>query len=400
MAINLSGPLCSTGYGYCLFGLLKGLERVGAEPALFPVERVQWDAFPEPDRHVIARGLERARRFDPNSPSLRVWHQWGMAEGIGRGTRLGLSFTELDRLKPSEAHSLNSLDVVLCPSRWAKDVAARSGVTPRLEVVPMAVDHDNVVQLAHLPQDGPTVFVNVGKFEYRKGHELLLKAFLRAFGPEDDVRLVLLCENPFLDRVRASEWETYYTAHPLADKVVMYRRQPTQADVARVLSQAHCGVFPARAEGWNMGAAELLAAGRHVVLTDYSGHTEYAEAAGAVTVPVRDLEPADDGQWFHSADPEWAGHPGRWAALGEVHVELFASHMRELHGRRRAGGLPLNQKGIDHFRRWTWEAAARRVVEIVSAGPPVGPGGSSEAPENDQKPTYGGILRGWSGVHA
>ena len=39
------------------------------------------------------------------------------------------------------------------------------------------------------------------------------------------------------------------------------------------MAEAHCGVFPARSEGWNLGLVEMLSMGRHVIATDYSAHT-------------------------------------------------------------------------------------------------------------------------------
>ncbi len=40
-----------------------------------------------------------------------------------------------------------------------------------------------------------TVFLNVGKWEYRKGHDFILEAFNKAFEPEADVLLVMHCYN-------------------------------------------------------------------------------------------------------------------------------------------------------------------------------------------------------------
>ena len=373
MRLNLSTPVSDLGYGAVGFNLLKAFDAIGAEPALFPIGAVSAAAFPD-HLDLLNRCLKRAESFRHAGPSLRVWHQYptggqfpqhGLADSVGRGKRLGLCFAELDRLKSVEVHHLNSLHAVIQPSGWAAGVAEKSGVTVPQTVVPCAVDPE-VFWPDELPGGDETIFLAAGKWEYRKGHDVLRQAFFRAFGPEDRVRLVMLCENPFLSPAQRDQWHSYYKHHPLGDKVeIIPQRFQTQRQVARLFRQCHCGVFPARAEGFNLEAAELLAMGRHVILTNYSGHTAYAEAAGAVMIPVGDVEPADDGQWFFSQDPAWEGKPGKWAVLGEAQVNAFASAMRHIHDERLAGRLDVNHAGVDFFRRWTWDAAARRIAEVA-----------------------------------
>ena len=61
------------------------------------------------------------------------------------------------------------------------------------------------------------------------------------------------------------------------------------------MAGADCGVFLSRAEGWNLGLLEMMAMGKPVITTNYSGHTEFATPANALLVEVPEVEPAKDG---------------------------------------------------------------------------------------------------------
>ena len=131
-------------------------------------------------------------------------------------------------------------------------------------------------------EPGATVFLNVGKWEVRKGHDILAEAFGKAFARKDDVRLVLLTHNPFYSAEESRQWTDAYRNSPLGEKIqVLEDRLPSQRDVAQVMARADCGVFPFRAEGWNLDLAEMMAMGKNVIATDYSAPTEYLTPANA-----------------------------------------------------------------------------------------------------------------------
>ena len=349
--ISVTTPVNSLGYGVVGRGLVRALHSAGARPALFPIGPVD---CPDDDIHLLRKLATDALRYDPQAPSFRLWHGWEMAHHPTRGLRSGATFFELDRLRPEEVYQLNQLDIVFAFGGWAAGVMRRSGVTAAIREIHCAVDTD-VFCLRPLPEDGPTVFVNAGKWEIRKGHDVLLSAFLRAFCPDDDVRLIMLCDNPFLSPDEAAGWVEYYKNHPLADKVVVLPRQPTRQDVAGVFAQAHCGVFPSRGEGWNMEAMELLAMGRHVIATAATAHLDYMSAKNAILVPPGPDEPAYDGKWFSGQ--------GNWVSIPDHCIDQFAERMREFHQNRLAGHLLENEAGVETCRSLTWGSSALKIVD-------------------------------------
>ena len=64
-----------------------------------------------------------------------------------------------------------------------------------------------------------TVFFNCGKWEVRKGHDVLVEAFNLAFSELDNVELWMMCENPFFDEKEQSDWIGLYKNSKLGKKL-------------------------------------------------------------------------------------------------------------------------------------------------------------------------------------
>jgi glycosyltransferase involved in cell wall biosynthesis len=123
------------------------------------------------------------------------------------------------------------------------------------------------------------------------------------------------------------------------------------------MRQADCGVFLSRSEGWNLPALEMLSCGKQVIITNYSGHTEYCDSSNAHLVNIDTLEDAHDGRWFFGQ--------GQWAALGERQLDQAIEHLRAVHRTRQEGRLGVNQAGIETAKRFTWDSCATRILDVV-----------------------------------
>ena len=364
MPLNIAAPINSLGYG-----------RVGTELAVALNRRTEVSLWPlgngveAETRHAgaVREMLSRRAGFDSGAASLRLWHPWDMAQHVGTGIRSGYTFFELDRLKLAEVHHLKSLDVLFVPSHWAKRVCENQSVCwGRILVVHPGVDAD---VFSPLPANaiGPTRFLNIGKWEVRKGHDVLCRAFNAAFDISDDVELVMHCHNPCLSEPKCSrynaEWALMYRNSKLGHKIVVStERFDTQDEVAELMASADCGVFPARAEGWNLELAEMMAMGKHVIATNYSGHAEFCDADNSLLIDGDEREDAHDGVWFDADDPDWNGTPGRWMKFGPEQMDQLVAHLREIHRRKREGVLGVNTNGTQTASRLTWATAAQAVL--------------------------------------
>jgi glycosyltransferase involved in cell wall biosynthesis len=369
MNLNLLAPVNQLGYGYVGLNVALALDRLGHEVALWPIGGVQ----AEPRYHApIQKMMERTLTFNPAAPSLRIWHPFDLAQHCG-SLRAAFTFFELNRLKPVERHHLLAQDLVFVSSEWAREVLERAGLPrERIYFAMPGVDH-SIFSVRELPKDSVTTFLSVGKWEYRKGHDFLLRAFEAAFGKQDNVRLVMHCYNPCFQtteqaKIYNEQWVAYYRQSPLADKIVISPgRLESQTQLADLMAQADCGVFLSRAEGWNLEAMEMIALGRPVILTNYSAHTTFAHPTNSHLVEITQTEPAEDGVWFSAGDKQWNGQPGEWAHLGDTQLEQTVEHLRSIHRQKQLGTLELNHVGASVARQYTWHRTAYNIVSVLES---------------------------------
>ncbi len=355
MDININAPINSLGYGVVGLNVVGGLDRLGHRPALWPLGEV--DA-PEDQNDMLRRALMRREQFNPRAPSLRISAQSDLAHHVGRGPHCGLPIFELTRFSAVELHHLGAQDLLFVASRWAKQILVDNGLPQeRVHVARFGVDH-RIFRFSEEASPGTTVFLNVGKWEFRKGHDVLAEAFNSAFTRRDDVRLVMLTPNPFHAEGESREWADVYRGSSLGGKIeVIEERLPTQRDVAALMAKADCGVFPFRAEGWNLYLAEMMAMGKNVIATNYSAPTEYLTRENARLIQIDGLAEAGDGKWFYGQ--------GEWADFGDAQVEQLVTHMREVHRLKQAGKLKPNLAARDTMAAYSWDQTAGAIAAVL-----------------------------------
>ena len=349
--INLMAPVNSLGYGVAGLNITKELSKA-CEVSLFPIGNPEITT--QEDAEIIQRCVNNQESFDAKSPCLRVWHQFSMAEQIGNGLRCGFPIFELDKFNNKELHHLSSLDKIFVCSEWAKEIITSQLCDYKnVHVAPLGVDRNIFSTTSHeaWPE---TRFVNIGKWEYRKGHDILSDAFNKAFEPEDNVSLYMMNHNPFLNSEQEREWLDLYSKSKLADKIEFIPRVQTHKQVAEVMSQVDCGVFPSRAEGWNLEAIELLSMGKELIITDFSAHTEFCTAENSKLISVDSTEDAFDGIWFHGQ--------GEWAELGDAQVDQLVEHMRAVHKSKQQNGKIHNSSGIETADKFSWANTASVII--------------------------------------
>jgi glycosyltransferase involved in cell wall biosynthesis len=360
MKLNLIAPINSLGYGYTGLHVCDELIKKGVEVALFPIGNPQCHF-----RHQanIEQALKNADKFDSEADCVRIWHQHDMSMFVGRGRHIGFPIFELNMFTDKEKHHLRSCDELFVCSHWAKGVIEGSLIhnmpewaggtsDSRTNIVPLGVDTN--IFTPKLSGRKNTIFLNVGKWEVRKGHDILIEAFKEAFPDNRDVELWMMCDNPFLNETQEGDWRYKYND----PRVHFIPRVESDEQVADVMRQADCGVFPSRAEGWNLEALEMLACGKEVIATNYSAHTEFLTKDNAWLMPINGLEGAYDGIWFKNQ--------GDWAHIDESAYQALINSMTNVHFDKQQGLLKLNEEGIETAKQFTWENTASSIIEHLS----------------------------------
>mgnify|MGYP003110231707 FL=1 len=358
--INLSAPINQLGYGVAGLNIANALAELKHTISLFVIGNVD---VPEQYHEGLKQMISNSRMPDWNAPSIRLWHQHDMTQFVGRGKKYGFPIFELNRFSDLELHHLSYLDHWLVTSEWSKSIIVdqlkkfhdEDHLKENTSVIPLGVDRS--IFREAVSHRNETVFFNCGKWEVRKGHDILVKAFNEAFNQDDNVELWMMCDNPFYSEEENFKWERLYRSSALGDKVRVVPRQPSQQDVYNVMSQADCGVFPARAEGWNLELLEMMSCGKQVIATNYASHTEFCNEDNCMLVNTDELEDAHDGKWFRGQ--------GKWASIKEEQITQIAEHMRAVHEKKKKDELNINQAGVDTAKQFSWLNSAKKIIEAI-----------------------------------
>lgn len=356
--INLNAPINSLGYGVVGYNVWKQLREI-ADVTLWaiPDER-QINPPAQIGEDVVNKIRQDVAKQDDmhDGTCLKIWHENQLGHRIGSGKFVALPFFEVSKFNKRRLSHLKSADEIIVTSQWARDVLLNQDNwdSPYVHVIPCGVDRNifNEHGCDQIPA-GKCIFFNCGKWEVRKGHDILYKAFKDAFDLTANVELWMMTENPFLSPEEKAYWEKLYN-HP---NIKLINRVQYQHELADIMKQTYCGVFPARAEGWNLEALEMMATGKQLIITDYSAHTEFCTNDNSRLINITEEEPAYDGKWF-------VGDNGVWASLEGDAYDQLVNHMREVYHGWRTQRL-VNEQGIQTSKELSWETCATKINEVL-----------------------------------
>jgi len=232
---------------------------------------------------------------------------------------IGYFFWELSTPASSQHLALDLLDEV-----W---VATEYGVTiyqPALDKpvrnVGMAVEPIEVPSREEarayvcdrLPV-GPDTFVYLAAFDSfsfleRKNPHGMVDAFREAFGPDEDVLLVLKTHNRdfVLDRHQTMVWERIVEIASSDPRIVLLNETLKYPDLIKLKVGSDCFVSLHRSEGWGFGLIEAMAVGLPVVATGYSGNLDFTLADNSWLVDYDLVEPRANEYLFVERGQVWA----------------------------------------------------------------------------------------------
>lgn len=247
------------------------------------------------------------------------------------------------------------VDEVWTPSEYSRASFVEAGVAPELvHVVPNGVD------LRAFHPDGPvqpledrraTVFLYVGGTIYRKGIDLLLAAYGKAFTADDDVLLVIkgVGAGTYYRGQTAEGAIDAFRAQPGAPALRLFDEELPYAEVAPLYRAADCLVQPYRGEGFCLPALEALACGKPLIVTAGGPTDEFASDACAWRVPSSRI-PLPPGSLAGEMAPAGGGF-------------LLEPNLEELVEAFRAASDPVKRSAKAraaraHAERFSWSAAA------------------------------------------
>jgi glycosyltransferase involved in cell wall biosynthesis len=252
------------------------------------------------------------------------------------------------------------MDEIFIPASYFTEVLDRAGVVgPKRRIVARGLDINLYRPGAEpmvIPQSRGFNFISVFDWHYRKGPDLLLRAYLSEFRAEEDVALILKVyqiNNSALDLeaeiANFIECDMGLTLEGTPPIILLNGFLP-YAEMPRLYAAADVFVLPTRGEGWGP-FLEPMACGCPVIATRWSGMLDYLNDSNSFPIDLDGVEPVSP-----QNDVEiFAGH--RWAAPSLEHLRR---QMRAVFTDREETRRRAERGRQDVVSRYSWPVVGRR----------------------------------------
>lgn len=308
----------------------------------------------------------------PGSISVIHFPAYAFQRNSNASYNIGRAMFETDGLPAEWVAACNQMDEVWAPTDFNMETFRRAGVTTRLFKVPGGIDTDTFKPgLNPLPIPGArgTVFLSIFEWVYRKGWDVLLRAWAQAFSAADDVSLVIRAypvnaiesvDNTAEIERRIDNFITNdlkYQRSELAPIIVLGEQVP-EADLPRLFAAATVYVAPSRGEGWGRPHMQAMACGLPVIATRWSGNLEFMNDGNSLLLDVERLATIDDRM-------EFAFYRGQqWAEPSAPHLAKLLRWTREHPAEAASIGARARQ---DMIAKWQWSAVSRIAADRLRA---------------------------------
>lgn len=278
---------------------------------------------------------------------------------------IGIPFFETETLSPADLAGSRHFARMIAGSTWNADILAAHGVAGVRRVF-QGIDR-RIFHPAPTSRPAPGRFLvfSGGKFEYRKGQDLVIAAFRQFRQRHPDALLVVAWHNPWPASVATMAGSPYVDGLPAlnggrldllpwlascgipADSVIDLGSQPNHL-MGGFLRQCDAAVFANRAEGGtNLVAMEAMACGLPTILSANTGHFDLMADPGSVYRLDRQAAIPGRGGWGESAVDEIA------ASLETVYTDRTAAAERGL-------------RATAAMAAWDWPLRIREVLAVVA----------------------------------
>jgi len=244
--------------------------------------------------------------------------------------------------------SINAFDEIWTTSEFCKNVILNHCPSKKVIVIPNSIDvslyNDKWEPSIFNPTLKGFTFVSVFTWNYRKGYDALLRAYLEEFDANDPVSLLLITR-PMTSSVsdynmiqkEIIEFQNKYGGEKAAhiarcSNVIAEYRMP------RIYKACKAFVSFSRGEGFGLPYIEASMSGIPVIATNYSGQTMFLNYSNSVLVDVDSLKKSDgktnihywDGQYFPDLTSEAFNSDARKALryVYENYTEVSAKNLR------------------------------------------------------------------------
>ncbi len=173
--------------------------------------------------------------------------------------RVAITMFESTKLPVGWVDILNTMDAVIVPGWFCRDVFRLNGVTAPLHVVPLGIGE--TYRFAEREPDRPLTFLAFLDRGGRKGGIVAQQAFARAFGDNERYKLILKGRTP-------REGRTFTLTNP---SIEVIQRDMDEQELYQLYLDADVMINPNYGEGFGLLPREFAATGGIALATNWGG---------------------------------------------------------------------------------------------------------------------------------
>jgi len=280
----------------------------------------------------------------------------------------GYTFFE-NELPQTSVENAKKFEKIIGGSSWNKMKLLEKGIN-NADMLIQGIDPEIFYPIEYQKNEDLFVIFSGGKFELRKGQDLLLKAIKILQQKYDDIVLInawynmwpktmeLFANSPHIKFERKGNSWTEVMNHIYkingldADKIITLELIDN-TKLRNLYSQTDIGVFPNRCEGGtNLVLMEYMACGKPVIATNATGHTDILTNDNAILLNNNKLLRLmnNDQIWAEWVEP----------SLDELIAQIEYAH------EQRTEIKQIGKKAGEYLKNFTWQKSAENLVKLIN----------------------------------
>jgi hypothetical protein len=306
MNFSVQLPLNNLSFGQVSYNLLYEFFKMGLEPCLFKASdhQIDYSAYDfEPEFISWINNIHNKSFTNHNRsiPIIRLWHindSWRTYSD----KQVLLTFHETDELTEAEVNIAKHSKLCVS-SKFSKEVFKKHGLDA--EVAKLGFDSKHFKKLDKVYFDDDRITFNLcGKFEKRKHHAKIVKAWIKKFGRNKKYSLQCALHNMFYQD--PNELKLIYS--DLLDNrqvfnVSFLNFMPKNSVYNDYLNSGDIIIGMSGGEGWGLPEFQSVAIGKHSVILNATSYKEWANSENSILVNPNDKIEVYDGKFFSKGAP-------------------------------------------------------------------------------------------------